>query len=240
MTLALKFICVALASGALSIASETCTKHQESVVRCDAAFEINTYSTDQITPLLPLLEDWVEREFFQYPYLWAPPKGKICFGNSMLVNEKNAQVVIVRKEGQVIGVAAGGAFDSEGFKSYLGQSAVEMTKARGYDPSRVLYMSYFLTASEYRNDERLVSAIYNKFADFARSLGRTHICFYEDFGDPDSPLKPEHPVPIEPWGYVIKGCKSMDIRLDLSWETLQPDGSVIDQSHSAELFIKEI
>jgi hypothetical protein len=47
-------------------------------------------------------------------------------------------------------------------------------------------------------------------------------------------------VPIEPWGYVIKGFKSMGIRMDISWETLQPDGSIADQAHSAEFFIKEI
>jgi len=217
------------------------------MVHRETALELSSYSAEQIEPLLPLLEEWVQREFIQYPYLWLPPKGEFCMSNVMLAAEKEALVTIVRKGQQVVGVAAAVSFDSEAFRTtyeaaVLGsnQSILEKMKEQGFDPSKMLYMNYFLTAPEYRNDENLVGLIYNNYVDFAHKIGRTQLCYFEDAGRVDHPLKPAHPTPIEPWGHAIQGFKSMYMQADLSWPTVQLDGSARDEAHTVEFFFKDI
>src|SRR4029079_19003193 len=135
---------------------------QESqVVEEGEALEMSSYSGEQITGLIPLLEEWVGREFANYPYLWVPTQGEICETNARLPSEENALVTVVRKEGVVVGVAAGIAFDSAHSKE--GREVLDKVIAQGFDPSKMVYMCYFLTAPECRNDAKLVEMIYNNY-----------------------------------------------------------------------------
>ena len=206
----------------------------------ESSLELSTYSMQQVEPLLPLLEEWVQREFRQYPYLWLPAQGQYCLSNQMLVTEKDALVTLVKKGEHVVGVAAGVAMDTVLVKEYLGPSVSEKIKEQGLDPSQMIYMCYFLTAPEYRNDEEIVKTIYNQYIDFAHKIGKSQICYFEDPGKFDHPLKPDTLMPIEPWGHVIHGFSSMNFEESLSWPTIQSDGSVCDQAHVAEFFYKNI
>src|SRR5579862_2921495 len=182
-----KFYVLGIVIGCVVLSCAANVIQERPMVHREAAWELSTYSTGQIEPLLPLLEEWVQREFIQYPYLWLPPKGEFCMSNVLLAAEKEALVTIVRKGQEVVGVAAAVPFDSEAFRAtyeaaVLGsnQSILDKMKEQGFDPSKVLYMSYFLTAPEYRNDENLVSLIYNNYIDFAHKIGRTQLCYFED------------------------------------------------------------
>jgi hypothetical protein len=232
------YLSAALSCAALSIFDSAWTESKRAILQSDDILEISTYSTDQVVPWVPLLQEWEEREFFHYPYLWVPPKGEISDNNVMLAREKNAQVIIVQHNGQVIGIAGAIVFDSEEMHSNH-RWLLEKTIAHGFDPAHIVYVNYFLTAPQFRNDARLVSLMYNKLVDFTHCIGRTQICYLEDLGNLDSPLKPEHPVAIEPWGHVIKGFRSM-MYADLTWPTLQPNGSVADQVHVSEFFIQDL
>ncbi len=199
-------------------------------------FEISTYSTEQIIPLIPLLEEWIQREYVQYPYLWVPCEEGPSL--EMFVKEKHAMVTIAKYQGQVVGVAAGMNFDSEQLHEYFQQSLVEKAKEKGFDASQILYISFFLTAPEFRNEKHLAASIYDTYVGFARKLGKTKISYWTDFGKEGHPLKPKEPIAIEPWE-LMDGFKSMGVKLELFWPTLQQDGTVKSESHTAEFFIKD-
>lgn len=230
----------ALTCAALSVSQGAYAGQCPVASRQEKAFELSSYSMEEIIPLLPLLQQWVVREFRQYPYLWAPANGEICEGNTMLLNEPKAQVVVVKDQGRVVGVAAGIPLDSFAMIGYLGGRPCALMEEKGFDISRIFYMSYFLTDPEYRNNQQLVDLIYNDFVDFAYSVGKTQICYFEDCGNPESPLKPQNPIPIEPWGVLIHGFKSTGIKVGIAWQTLQPDGSSQEQAHTSEFFIKDL
>lgn len=238
---AIKFFLLSVLSCAIVSAQETentdpvllVKESQESEV-----LEMTSYCGEQITDLIPLLEEWCNREFANYPYLWVPAQGEICDAQAKLPSEKNSLVTIVRKEGAVVGVAAAIPFDS--MYSKEGQAVMDKAIAQGFDLSKMLYMCYFLTAPECRNDAKLVEMIYNNYLDFAAKLGRTQICYFEDAGREDHPLRPETPTAIEPWGVVIDGFTRMDLQIEHSWPTLQPDGTVRDEAHKADYFYKDI
>jgi hypothetical protein len=228
-----------LSCTAMSFATSNEQEVQMEQEAVQASFEFSTFSKEQIEPHLGLLEDWVQREFKQYPYLWSPQQGEYCLSNVALLNVDDSLVTIVRKNGEVVGVAAGVAMDAPAFQEYLGNS-VGLIKDKGFNPSEIVYMCYFLTSPEHRDDQALADAMYQQYVDFAHSKGKTQICYFEDFGRDDHPLKPENPTPIEPWNRLITGFRSMDVSTELSWQTLQADGTVQDEKHSAVFFINEV
>jgi hypothetical protein len=232
------YLCAALSCSVLN--SSEWTGEKTSCPYKKNALELNAYTKEQITPILPLLEEWVEREFLNYPYLWSPPAGQTCDSNATLINEEQGHVLVVKKNDEVIGVAVAVPFDSSQLQGYFNAQVIDLAKEQGFDPSSILYMSYFLTAPEHREDEHLVSAMYNHFVDFAHSIGKKQICYFEDLGDPNSPLKPEYPVNVEPWGHMIKGVRSMNIQFNPVWSTLQPDRSVKEEAHPSEFFIIDL
>lgn len=156
----------------------------------------------------------------------------------LFLNEKNAQVVIVRKGEQVIGVAAGFPLDSS--YSILDLSLFKKTSIQNFNLSQTFYISYFLTAPEYRNNPTLVLMIYNHLVQFAHTLSKKQLCYFQDIGRKEHPLKPQKPVPIEPWGYVIGGFKNIGMNMNISWPTVQPDFSVKEEQHEVEFLIKDI
>ena len=210
-------------------------------------FRVDCYFGKEIENFLPLMQEWGEREYIHYPYLWVPPKGEIFPAYALLAKEKETMIVVVTQKEKVVAIAAGISFDSKALQSmfdhlqpFLEQSLIERTKLAGIDPSKLFYMSCFLTAPEYRNEEKLVALVYKHCAEFAHKLGKNQLCYFEGLGKEDHPLKPENPIAIEPWGTVIQGIQSMNIRFDLTWETLQKDGSVKDEIHTIEFFRKTL
>lgn len=230
--------CAALCCTLLSAEERLASTTPALIMEESTVFEVSSYTGDGIIDQISVLKEWVAREFANYPYLWVAPKDDLCEGNALLLTEENALVTIVRREGEVVGVAAGVPFDSEGCKAYLGQSVIDEAIEKGFDLSKMIYMLYFLTASEYRNDQSLVDMIYNNYLEFAHEQKRTQIGYFEYSGKADHPLKPENPTAIEPWGVVIPG-KTMDVKAHFPWPTLQADGSVNDEVHEVEFFYRE-
>jgi hypothetical protein len=200
--------------------------------------EITTYSMDEILPLVPLLEKWFARDYINYPFLWVPSPEELC--TDMFIKEKNALVALCRKQQEVVGAAASIVLDSKHVEAYFEHPICEKAKECGFDPSKILYMSFFLTAPAYRNDPMVVSKIYQACQDFGRAQGKTQVCYWRSLGKPDHPLKPQIPVIVEPWEQVICGFKSMNMQMDIPWQTLQPDGSVKMENHAIEFFIKSL
>lgn len=215
---------------------------QNQSIQCaeQQALELKTYSMDQIEPLLPLLEKWVQRAFVQYPYLWLPAQETQYSGNLGLLTEQDAQVALVTQGSDVLGVATVVAFGSNTFKECLGESVVEKAKDLGFDPAKLLYVNYFLTAPEHLNEPHLVNMLYQQIVEYARQTGKTHVCYFEGAEKADHPLKPETMPVIEPWGHVIQGFTSMNLEADVSWPTIQGDGTVQDEVHVAKFFVKDV
>lgn len=216
-----------------------------SVQEDESMFEITSYSANRIQPILPLLQEWGERGFIQYPYLWVPPKGEIFIAYAILAEEENSLVTIVKDHGHIVGVAAGLPFDAKKLQIVFDEdvtvselSLSHKAKQQGFDPSRMFYMSYFLTAPEYHNDKRIVELIYKHYVAFIQEMGREQICYFDDVGKSNDHLKPSHC--IEPWRCVIGDFRSMNVKKDFSWPTLQLDGSVKEEVHQLEFFVKNI
>lgn len=200
--------------------------------------EVNTYSKQDIIPHIPLLQEWVKREYIHYPFLWVPSDQECCM--DMFVHEKTALVTIVKKQGRVVGVAAGMKFDAKVLETFFEQPIALLTHQQGFNSSKILYMFFFLTAPEYRNDKHIVDTIYHAYVEFAKTLGLQQLCYWTDLGNEEHPLKPSSLIEVEPWEHIITGFKEMNIQFDQVWPTLQVDESVKSETHRAVFYIKDL
>lgn len=219
------------------------TQAQTLCAKTDPAVQIETYQAEQIVPLLPLLNTWAEREFSRYPYLLSSPKDQIvCPSDIIFVNSSDAMLALAKLQGKVVGMAAMISFDSPALHSMYFERfhLMEKMQALDVDCSRMLYVAYFLTAPEFHNDNHIVHALFSKVVDFAHQKGKSHLCFMEDIAQHDHPLKPVRKTFIEPWGEVICGFTSMNLRINISWPTVDADGAVKELEHALEFFVKDL
>lgn len=213
-----------------------------SFIPSNTLIEIATYQQEKIIPLLTMLNTWIEREFSQYPYLYAAPKDRIVFPSDLiLVNSKEALIALAKKEDSIVGMAAMISFDwkalhEEMYLNVLFPGLLDSVRASGLDPSKMLYVDYFLTQPAYHNDEQIVQALYDSIKAFAKSLGKTQVCFIQEKGCPYYRACVANSYQIEPWDEVIEGIQSTGIRSRASWPSLDKLGNTVEREHMLEFF----
>src|ERR1700722_18960169 len=139
-------------------------------------FEIEAYSKEKIAEHASLLEEWMRRDYIHYPYLWIPAQGEAYL--DVFINEKSTLMTLLKREGRIVGIAAGMAFDSENLADYFSAPLTKLAEDQGIRSEALYYMSFFLTEPDCRNDKSIVEMIYNAHAQYAKLLDKTHICFW--------------------------------------------------------------
>src|SRR5579863_4729279 len=135
------------------------------------AWAVETYFHQDIKPLLPLMQEWTEREFSQYPYLWVPPQGsEIAREVGLIPDEPQSLVAVVKMGERVVGIAGGVVFDGRVVQAYFESlipphtpTFAQRLQDQGVDPSRMVHMVFFLTDPAYRADVSLIGLLYAEF-----------------------------------------------------------------------------
>jgi hypothetical protein len=201
-------------------------------------FQVENISKDGIALHAALLEEWMRRDYIHYPYLWVPAEGETCL--SLFMNEESTLLTLIKREERVVGVAAGMVFDSENLANFFEAPLAQLAEEQGISSKALYYISFFLTAPDCRNEKAIIDAIYDAQATYAKRLNKTHICFWCSVETPQHPLKPNIATPVEPWGYTIQEYEPMHLELNIPWSTLQSDGSVKEEMHPIQFFMKSL
>ena len=203
--------------------------------------QVQTFSREEVLPLLPLLHEWCAKHLLGFPYYYAPPKEQLVHPfDTVYVNEKEALVVIAKQSNEVIGIASAVSLGSFYLNYSLGNvfssELIEQFKEKGFQPNEVLYVGYFLMAEGHKENARAVLDIFDQFIEAAKKWGKKQICYIQVLCD-ESRMK-ESP---EPYGTIIPGFKDSGVvMLNLSWPTLQSDGSMQMQNHDMAFYIMNI
>ncbi len=231
--------CLGLFSSSFLPAQERVTPSEKKIPN---NVKVEMYSAGSIVPLLPMLNEWSVREFVHSPYRYSPSKNQIVSPTDIiLVNSRDSLIALAKRDGRVVGIISLIPFDApELQRMQFGQlSVLEKIQASGFDPSKMIYAGYFLTAPDVHNDRQIVDALYQAMTNFALEKGKTQVCYMEDIGRLDPP-NAENQSSIEPWGEVIKGFDSTGVQIGISWPTLEKDGSVKEMEHTLEFFVKDL
>jgi|SRR5579872_127580 len=208
----------------------------------NSSTKLEIHQGKDVVPLLPLLNTWVADSFGPFPYLYAPPEEQVVsLADFVYLNEKNALVITVKKEGKVIAVAGATALDAKSLALLYWESEFDAhMQEKGYDISDYLYVNYFMVAPEYRGDLSVVEPIYNTLVDFAHKTNKNYLTYIDVQLAENHPMKPEVYSSPEPWGTAITGFTPMDLYTVQEWLTYQTDGTIVNQPHTLRFFSKSI
>lgn len=203
--------------------------------------QIQTFSRENILPLLPLLHAWCAKYFIGFPYYYAPPKEQLIHPfDTVYINEKKALVVIAKEGDEVVGIASAvslGSFYLDYNLGYVFSSElIEQFKKKGFYPDEILYVGYFLMAENHKENREAALEIFDELVTAAKRWGKKQICYIQVLCD-ESRM---HESP-EPYGTIIPGFRHSGVEMpDLSWPTLQPDGSMQMQNHDMAFYILDL
>lgn len=207
-----------------------------------AFLTILTLSGKALLPWLPAMHEQCAKQLRLFPYLYAPLEEQyISPTDTTYVNSPESLVAIVKNKEDVVGIAAGIPLNSPFLSAhYFSNELLSQFQSQGHDPDKIWYMGYFLMNPEYQEDAQLIHSLYELFADHARALGKTQLCYVDALFSEDHPLKPlnyQHP---EPWERLIGGFISSNVNIEASWPTLQSDGSVKEETHPICFYLKDL
>ena len=202
---------------------------------------IETYSREEVFPQLPLLHRWCVQHLHGFPYYYAPPKEQLIHPfDTVYANEEKALVAIAKEGSEVIGIATGvslGSFYLDYNVNYVfSPSLMAQFEEKGFQPSEILYMGYFLMAESHKENAKAAHEIFDQFIAAAKKWGKKQICYIQVLCD-ESRMN-ESP---EPYGTLIEGFRHSGVVLPgHSWPTLQSDGSFQMQNHDMAFYIMEV
>lgn len=212
------------------------------LIDCDREFmQIQTFTREEVIPLLPLLHEWLTIHLHGFPYWYAPPKEQLIHPfDTVYVNEKEALVVIAKQSDEVIGIAAGISLGSFYLDYKLGNvfspELLEQFKEKGFQPNEVLYVGYFLMAESHKVNVKTVLEIFDQLKAAAKKWNKKQICYIQVLCE-ESRMK-ESP---EPYGTIIQGFRNSGVVMqNLSWPTLQADNSMEMQNHDMAFYIMDL
>lgn len=213
-----------------------------SILPAEAAdgIKIETYRGNAVKNLRPLLDAWARCQYREYPYFYVYQKESDY--NKIFEVDPTAFVLFAEQNGKKTGLLQANALDSDCLKTerYSPYSAIDLMKQRGYDPSKILYITSLLTTKEEYSNHKMISDLYNQAVKMAKEMGKKQICYMEIIPNESHPLKPTNYVPIEPWSELDIPFKTTGVRIPMSWPTLQPNGNVREETHKMEIFIADI
>lgn len=211
-------------------------------IEMHSAIEMNLLSGESALAFAPTIHEWVSHHFRSYPYLYAAKEDETVNSGDLIYGKADQAFVIAPKMGgKIAGILAAIPLDAPLLNGeYLPADMADRIKEKGFHPEKILYIGMFLIAPEYRQDKSFVCSLYDQLVKSAKERGKTEICYIEILREENHPLKPAFYLPPEPWGEMISGFKSMDITVDLTWPTLQPDGSTKDEANKLLFYIKNI
>lgn len=203
--------------------------------------EIAEYREEAIRPFALTLHNWSASAYRKFPFLYASEGCGDVLPYHILCNDRDAFVLLAEKNGKQVGMLAGYPLDSPFITvQYSPSSQFDAMRQKGYNPSEIFYVASFLIIDEERGNKTLAEAIYAQAASLAKKSGKKQMCYFATIREENHPLKPSAYIPVEPWDHLRQSFRSMGVSFELSWPTLQADGSVQECASMQELFILDL
>jgi len=201
---------------------------------------ITSHRNETVKELRPILDQWAIDAYREYPYFYVFQQETDY--NTIFEVDPDAIVLFAERDGKKVGMISASPLSSPYLQeqAYTPSGYLDQIKSQGYNPETIYYISCFLLKQDERQSLQTATLLFNQAVMFAKSLGKTQICYMEITADPTHPLKPTPYFPCEPWALLNKPFTSMNVTVEATWPTLQADGSVLEELHKMPLYVMEI
>lgn len=207
----------------------------------NAMTTVESYRTDDVKAIRPLLDDWNIQLFREYPYLYVYQQENDY--NTIFEVDPDSFVLFAERDGEKIGLLEANPLDSLFFGQARYAPSAEMLeefKKNGFDPSKILYITCFLMAKPERGNLEAINLLFDRAIEQAECMGRTQICYMGIIEDEKHPLRPSPYVPLEPWNDLNRQFRSMGVVTEMSWPTLQSNGEVLEKTHKMKFYVTDL
>lgn len=184
---------------------------------------IECYQNEALRQIRPVLDEFVQRELREYPYLYVSQEEEGY--NAFFEDDPDTFVLFAEQDGKKIGVLQAQPLSLTAIETASGTPVEVLDQMRngGFNLEKMLFVKAFLMNSEERAPLRGSALLFERAVEIAKGMGKTQICFLVMVENETHPLKP--------WNDIGRNYKSMNVSLEMSWPTLQPNGEVKDETH---------
>lgn len=202
--------------------------------------KVECFQNQAVEEIRPLLDEWGIQLFREFPYLYVYQEETDY--NTIFEIDPDAFVLFAEKDERKIGVIQANPLNSPFLEKelYTPYGCLDQIRAKGFDPDKILYISCFLMLKEERLNLDAITLLFDNAIGIAKKMGKTQICYMEIVQDPEHPLKPLSYISPEPWRDLMMDFRNMDVRIEMAWPTLQPDGTVREEAHAMVLYVMDI
>ena len=195
--------------------------------------EIKTHTGTAILPYIEVLANWRIEFFKVFPYLYD---GTLAYEQGYIsgyAEGKDAMLVTVHEDNEVVAIASGIALLSE--HDIVADATSQL--AGLVNINTTAYLGEIIIQPAFRG-KGLSKQIIATLERFYKNLGYSHTCFLTVIRE-----KP----PMEPVGYVDpqafwgpQGYIKTNITTIFNWPTIQPEGQVIDAENELVYWVKTL
>jgi GNAT superfamily N-acetyltransferase len=196
-------------------------------------YSIKLITGDAVEQFLPFVATQAITTFSQYPYLYCGNYEEEINIRTPFVKFKETAIAIAYYKEAPVGFLTGykfTVFDSH----FIG--SINLFRHAGLNPEEYYYFGEIIIIPEHRGNQ-LSTKLFTVLENYAQNLGYKAACIVTEEHE-SHPLRPNNYKSLKPlWNFL--GYQKTSLIIYSSWQTYQPDGSVIEEEHPLTYWIKE-
>jgi GNAT superfamily N-acetyltransferase len=200
----------------------------------DAAYEIRLLTGDVIREMLPFVATQRIGMYHTYPYLY---EGSLAFELSDLDEFSRlpqSAIAVAYFDGEPVGFIVGAPL--AGYDQHF-MGSIEAFENDGKDPKDYYYFADVLILPAHQG-KSLATQLFKAFEAYCKNIGFSYACFVSEYYA-EHPLKPSDYREVDLiWQHY--GYQKSNIKIYVSWNTIQPVGPARQQLHELPYWIKKL
>lgn len=198
-------------------------------------FTIELCAGKDVKKYLELVSKFRIKLFAKYPYLY---KGDLEYEKKYIdsyANNTQSTIAAAKIDQEIIGLSTGIPLISE---SEILSEADSLFKNQHIDPKKIYYYGEIMVLPKFRG-HNISSRLLNAQDELIKTWGYTHVSLLTVVREKNHPLQPINykstDIVWEKMGYHKTG-----LQLKFYWPTFQNDGTIKEEDHVLELWLREI
>jgi len=196
-------------------------------------YNIKIFTKEDVKPFLPFIAQLRINIFRDYPYLYEGNLKEEMDDLEHCSQLIDNALAIAFHQDTPVGFLYGIPLIE--FSSHFENPVIDLFKEKELTPETCYYFADIIILPEHRGNN-LSKKLFNALETYAQERGYHSASFITESHE-SHPLKPLNYKQLEPLWYSLQ-YKKTGLTSYGSWQTHQPDGSVIRQRHSADIWFK--
>ncbi len=199
-----------------------------------SAYSVEVLTGNKLKELLPFVVTQRMTVFSGYPSLYAGNFAEESKDFTLFAQSSDSAIAVAYYDKTPVGLLTGSSF-----VNYTSDfpDVVSLFNKKNINQKRCYYFPEIIISPEHRG-KKLSHQLFKALENHAKKLGYQKGSLINEY-NPDHPLKPAHYKSLAPLWNTL-GYKKTPTTVRISWPTYQPDGSVQEEEHNLNFWMKDL